>query len=58
MGIGTQLMARMLELLKEQGYKRASLSVQKANYAVSLYNKLGFKTVVETGEEYIMVCEL
>ncbi len=29
MGIGTALMRRMLELLKERGYKRASLAVQK-----------------------------
>ncbi|MCR5473817.1 MAG: GNAT family N-acetyltransferase [Lachnospiraceae bacterium] len=57
-GIGTQLMARMLELLKRQGYKRASLAVQKANYAVKMYEKAGFKTIGENEEEYIMVCEL
>ncbi len=57
-GIGTQLMVKMLELLKENGYKRASLAVQKANYAVKMYEKVGFKTVDENEEEYIMVCEL
>lgn len=57
-GIGTQLMIKMLELLKENGYKRASLAVQKANYAVKMYEKAGFKTVDENEEEYIMVCEL
>ncbi len=57
-GIGTELMRRMLELLKEQGYKKASLAVQKANYAVRMYEKVGFKTVDENDEEYIMVCEL
>ena len=57
-GIGTQLMIKMLELLKENGYKRASLAVQKANYAVKMYEKVGFKTVDENEEEYIMVCEL
>lgn len=57
-GIGTELMRRMLELLKEQGYQKASLAVQKANYAVRMYEKVGFKVTGENTEEYIMVCEL
>lgn len=57
-GIGSQLMVKMLELLKWQGYRKASLAVQKANYAVKMYKNVGFKTVDENAEEYIMVCEL
>ena len=57
-GIGTKLMKEMLYLLKEKGYKRASLAVQKANYAVKMYQNVGFKIVDENDEEYIMVCEL
>ena len=57
-GIGTRLMQRMLERLKQQGYKRASLAVQKANYAVKMYEKAGFRTVCENAEEYIMVCDI
>lgn len=57
-GIGTQLMLEMLEFLKKQGYRKASLAVQKANYAVRMYKKVGFKTVDENSEEYIMICEL
>ncbi|MDE6128167.1 MAG: GNAT family N-acetyltransferase [Lachnospiraceae bacterium] len=57
-GIGTKLMEQMLALLKEKGYKRASLAVQKANYAVKMYKNVGFKTVDENDEEYIMMCEL
>lgn len=57
-GIGTQLMKEMLALLKEKGYQQASLAVQKANYAVRMYVKVGFKTVDENDEEYIMVCNL
>ena len=53
-GIGTDLMKKMLSLLKEQGYKKASLAVQKANYAVRMYEKLGFKVIRENSEEYIM----
>lgn len=57
-GIGTQLMGKMLELLKKQGYRNASLAVQKANYAVKMYRNVGFRTVSENDEEYIMICEL
>jgi ribosomal protein S18 acetylase RimI-like enzyme len=57
-GIGSQLMVKMLELLKWQGYEKASLAVQKANYAVKMYVNVGFKTVDKNDEEYIMVCEL
>ena len=57
-GIGSQLMVKMLELLKWQGYEKASLAVQKANYAVKMYENVGFKIVNENDEEYIMVYEL
>ncbi len=57
-GIGTRLMKEMLALLKEKGFKQASLAVQKANYAVRMYEKVGFRTVDENEEEYIMVCDL
>ncbi len=58
MGIGTALMRNMLELLKNKGYKQTSLSVQKANYAVRMYQKVGFEVIDENEEEYIMVCRL
>ena len=54
-GIGTALMKKMLCSLRELGYKGVSLSVQKQNYACSMYRKLGFKTIEEKDEEYIMV---
>lgn len=57
-GIGTGLMERMLEELKIRGYKQASLSVQKNNYAAKMYQKLGFEIVGENEEEYIMVYHL
>ena len=57
-GIGSQLMVKMLELLKRQGYEKASLAVQKANYAVKMYEKVGFRTIDENAEEYIMVVGL
>ncbi len=57
-GIGTALMKEMLTLLRERGYKKASLSVQKANYAYTLYLKVGFTVLDENEEEYIMICDL
>lgn len=58
LGIGTMLMKRMLEELKERGYQKTSLAVQKANYAVKMYKNVGFEIVDENEEEYIMVCLL
>ena len=58
MGIGTALMRDMLKFLKNKGYKRTSLSVQKVNYAVRMYQKVGFEVIDENEEEYIMVCRL
>lgn len=57
-GIGTDLMKEMLCILKDRGYKQASLAVQKANYAVRMYQKTGFEIVDENEEEYIMLCRL
>ena len=58
LGIGTALMKEMLRILKDRGYKQASLAVQKANYAVRMYQKTGFEIVGENEEEYIMLCRL
>ena len=58
MGIGTALMRDMLKFLKNKGYKRTSLSVQKVNYAVRMYQKVGFEVIDENEEECIMVCRL
>lgn len=54
-GIGTEMMKRMLELLEKEGYRQASLSVQKANYAYRMYLNVGFEVIDENSEEYIMV---
>lgn len=58
LGIGTALMKEMLRILKDRGYKQASLAVQKANYAVKMYKRMGFEIVDENEEEYIMLCRL
>ena len=58
LGLGTTLMKEMLKFLTDKGYQQMSLSVQKANYAVNMYRKVGFAVVKENEEEYIMVCRL
>ena len=58
LGIGTELMKQILLTLKEREYKQVSLSVQKINYAVSMYKKVGFEVVRENEDDYVMICKL
>lgn len=55
MGIGTALMNKMIEHLKKLNYPKASLAVQKENYAVKMYLNVGFAIVDENEQEYIMM---
>ena len=57
-GIGTQLLLHMLDLLRQKGYGQVSLSVQKANYALRLYQKVGFEVIADRGDEVLMVCRI
>lgn len=57
-GIGTELLRQMMDLLKADGYKSVSLSVQKANYAMKMYQKAGFQVISQDAEEAIMKCIL
>ena len=58
MGIGTALMNTMLEHLNKLNYPKVSLAVQKENYAVRMYQKVGFEIVDENEKEYIMIHNL
>ena len=62
-GIGTFLMYELFKLLRQKGYTRTSLSVQKDNPAVSFYKRLGYVITEEKKdhigqEDYIMIKEL
>ena len=57
-GIGMELLREMLQLLRRDGYRQVSLSVQKANYASRMYQKAGFEVHKETEEEFLMFCNL
>lgn len=57
-GIGTLLMTHMIDYLRKKGYKKASLNVKKENYAVKLYQKVGFEIMDENEEDLLMVLKL
>ena len=51
LGVGTAMMSRMLDELRASGYARTSLSVQKQNPALRLYERLGFRIVGDGFDE-------
>ncbi|QIM16682.1 GNAT family N-acetyltransferase [Leucobacter insecticola] len=57
-GIGAQLIRTVLDQLRDRGYARASLSVQKANPALRLYRRLGFTEFADHGDDYVLVHSL
>ena len=57
-GIGTNLLKGIEKVYRDLGYKRLSLSCQKANRAVNLYKRLGYRVFEDKGDEYIMVLDL
>jgi ribosomal protein S18 acetylase RimI-like enzyme len=62
-GIGTKLMKKLFVVLRDNGYARTSLSVQKDNPAVRLYERLGYRVAGEKLDragsgDFIMVKDL
>ena len=59
-GIGGAMMRRLLDELHDTGYSRASLSVQKANPALRLYERMGFRIIGDGADasEWLMTCRL
>ena len=58
LGIGTSLLKQLLQVERLAEYSKISLSVQKSNYAVKMYEKVGFTVADENNEEYIMIVNL
>jgi ribosomal protein S18 acetylase RimI-like enzyme len=54
-GIGTRMMRDLIQLLAECGYAQTSLSVDKANYAVRMYEGLGFEVAAENDDDLLMI---
>ncbi len=57
-GFGQQLIVKLFEKLKANGFEKVSLSVDKRNRAVNLYRKLGFEQIFEQGTAYKMLKKL
>lgn len=54
-GIGSKLLKEMLRFLKDLGYSKVSLSVEKDNYAAKMYSQFGFQVIEEKGNDYLML---
>jgi ribosomal-protein-alanine N-acetyltransferase len=53
MGIGAKLLTDLIELSERRGANKQTLEVRVSNYpAISLYNKLGFKTAGKREKYY------
>lgn len=54
-GVGGELVANLLERARAQGYRAMSLSVDRLNPAISLYQRLGFRDALisRTGESSV-----
>jgi ribosomal protein S18 acetylase RimI-like enzyme len=62
-GVGTKLMKKLFEVLRQNGYTQTSLSVQKNNPAVWFYQRLGYEISGDRldhagHEDYLMLKEL
>lgn len=53
-GIGTRLLNEMFAVLKDASFLSVSLSVQKENFAVNMYHRVGFEVVKDNGGELVM----
>ena len=56
-GIGTQLLTQFLHELNQHGFERVSLSVERGNPAIHLYERLGFKELNQNKMDITMLKE-
>lgn len=57
-GVGRELIKRLIAEAKKQNLTKVSLSVEKENFAVNLYQKVGFKVYTDNPGDYIMLWEV
>jgi ribosomal protein S18 acetylase RimI-like enzyme len=57
-GFGEQLLSALLEQAREDGHEAMSLSVEKDNPAVKLYQRFGFEPVREMDSTVVMRADL
>ncbi len=56
-GVGKELIKRLIAEAKNQNLTKVSLSVEKENFAVNLYQKVGFKVYIDNPGDYTMLWE-
>lgn len=57
-GLGKDLLVALMERARKDGFSQVSLSVERDNPALRLYERHGFRTVGEVGDAYTMVAPL
>ena len=55
--MGRELIKRLIAEAKNQNLTKVSLSVEKENFAVNLYQKVGFKVYIDNPSDYTMLWE-
>ncbi len=57
-GYGKELLEGLIERARQEGHRALSLSVERDNPAIRLYEKFGFRTVREEDDTLVMKAEL
>lgn len=57
-GVGRRLLVALLDLARGQGHAAVSLSVEQDNFALALYESVGFRPVEQVGHASTMVLPL
>jgi ribosomal protein S18 acetylase RimI-like enzyme len=57
-GLGKELLDGLIASAKRDGFRRLSLSVDRDNPAIGLYESFGFKKIEEHGRSWTMLAEL
>lgn len=57
-GVGSQLLAALIEIGRERDFEGLSLSVDSRNRAVNLYRRLGFVVALDEDDSYTMRLDL
>jgi ribosomal protein S18 acetylase RimI-like enzyme len=57
-GTGSQLLSALMERARQEGYPALSLSVERDNPSIKLYERHGFRPVREEGDTVVMRADL
>jgi ribosomal protein S18 acetylase RimI-like enzyme len=57
-GLGKELLDGLIAAAKRDGFRRLSLSVDRDNPAIGLYESFGFEKIEEHGRSWTMLAEL